>query len=155
MPWRSSSQSTVGPLSFAMTRAPPGNYGMYAEVQLQSGVKIITNSSLFQVGELPPPDTREFKASNSYTYLVGQNFTGLSASIPPTALITGAEVVIDYDMDVLVRSLDLGIEDPALSTPTVAFDVVSSAKLEAVLLTKNGTNYEVVGSPMTEDISIK
>lgn len=130
---------------------PPGNYGMYAEVQLQSGVKLVTNSRTFTVGEPAPKDTREYRASNAMTYLVGEGFYGLESAIPSTAMITGAEVILGYKLEVISRAKDIGI-DAAGSTASVIFDITNSGTVEAVLLNKAGDSYSISGAPMTATI---
>lgn len=153
----------IGPVSIATVTTAPyahnapafseGQYGAYAIVTLSNGLTLTTNSRVFVVGEVAPPDTREFKASNSYTYLVAENFANLSSSLPSTSIVTGAEVILEYSLDVLVRSADIDI-DPAASNPEVAFAVVSSGNVEAVLLDKNNDTYTINGAPMSASVPI-
>lgn len=149
------STQTVAPYNFNAPALPEGQYAGYAIVRLSNGLDITTNSREFLVGEVPAPDTREFKASNSYTYLLGENFSSLASALPPTAIVTGAEVVVQYDMDVLVRASDLGVDDPTLADPSVAFSVVTGGNVEAVLLNKSGSSYSVSGGAATTSIPIE
>lgn len=148
------STQTVAPYSYDHTPLADGQYGMYAIVTLSTGLEITTNSRVVIIDGAPPSATREFKASNSLTYLVGENFSGLGSSIPPTAQITGAETVIGYDMDVLVRSMNIGLPNPADANPSVAFDIVTGGTVEAILLNRDGTNYNAVGTTMSALVPI-
>lgn len=145
---------TTSPFAFNSAPFAEGQYGAYAVVTLSTGLEITTNSRVFTVGDVPPADTREFKASNSYTYLIGENFAGLGGAIPATAIVTGAEIVIGYSMDVLVRSKDIDVTDPATATPEVAFATVTGGSVEAVLLDKSGSEYTISGAAMTSSVPI-
>lgn len=111
----------------------------------------------------PPPPTpetppelpkREFKASNSYTYLSTENFYGLSSGMPATAKVTGVEVEIDYSITLLVRSKNKG--SPAASAnANVIFDITDGGVGEIVLMTKDNGVYTKVGSPILEPIPIE
>ena len=149
------STQTTAPYSFNADAMANGQYAIYGEVVLNTGLEIITNSKVFVVGDGAPTNTKEYKASNSYTYLIGENFSGLGAALPPTAVVTGAEVIVDYTMSVLVRSKDIGIEDPVASNPAVAFDIVNNGNLEAVLLDKSGSSYVVSGGNATSSLPIE
>lgn len=145
--------ATASPWAANADPLAQGQYAVYAVVTLTSGAEIITNSSLFTVGPGAPPETREYNASNAYTYLVGSNFSGLASAIPSTALVTGVEVVVTYDMNVLTRSKDIGI-GPELSNTNVAFDCVSGGVVEAALMSSDGSTYSVLGTEATESITI-
>lgn len=101
-----------------------------------------------------PPVTREYKASNTYTNLVMKNFSGLTANMPSTALVTGIEVLIDYDMKILVRSKDLGNDDPATSIPEVAFDATNDGVFELSMLQGDEQSYTAIGAPITGAVPI-
>lgn len=111
----------------------------------------------------PPPPTpetppelpkREFKASNSYTYLSTENFYGLSSGMPATAKVTGVEVEIDYSITLLVRSKNKG--SPAASAnANVIFDITDGGVGELVLMTKDEGVYTKVGAPILEPIPIE
>lgn len=146
--------ATADPWAVNGAPLPEGNYALYAEVELASGIVLTTESSTFSVGAVTPPDTREFQASNAYTFLVGENFSGLASAMPSTALVTGAEVVLTYSMDILGRTRDVGIDDPEQSTSSVVFSVVQSGTVEAVLLNDNGSSYSVSGTSMTGSVPI-
>lgn len=131
-----------------------GHYRAFAEVYMSDGTFIVTNMNEFDVVPSAPPDTREYKASNSYTYLIGENFTGLGGYMPPTAIVTGVEVVIGYTMEVLGRVKDRDV-DPATSTTYTPFDIVSEGTVEAVLLDKSVSSYSIAGASMTSTIPIR
>lgn len=111
----------------------------------------------------PPPPTpetppelpkREFKASNSYTYLSTENFYGLTSGMPATAKVTGVEVEIDYSITLLVRSKNKG--SPAASAnANVIFDITDGGVGELVLMTKDEGVYTKVGAPILEPIPIE
>lgn len=146
--------STEAPFAVNGAPLPAGSYALYAEVELSSGLVLTSNSNTFTVGAVPPPDTREFKASNSYTYLIGENFSGIASAIPATALVTGAEVIVQYGMDILGRVSNNVIEDQTEATGAVVFSVVNSGTLEAVLLNKADSSYSVTGTSMTVNVPI-
>ena len=99
-------------------------------------------------------EDKEYRASNSYTYLVGENFINLGGAMPPTARVLGVEVLVDYTLEVLVRSKDVGIADPAQANYDVAFAVVDGGTVEAVLLNNDGTAYTQLGAPMSNTLPI-
>ena len=93
-------ETTIGPVTEApwgtnYANLPEGPYSVIARVTFVGGLVVDSLPKTFTVGPLPPPDTREFKASNSYTYLVAKNFSGLANAIPSTAQVVGMETVID------------------------------------------------------------
>lgn len=113
----------------------------------------------------PPPDPptpesppelprREFKASNSYTQLVAENFTGLSAAMPGTAKVTGVELELDYSLTLLVRSKNKGVTAEGANA-NVIFDVTDGGIAEVVLLAKDGSDYNKVGSSIVKKIPIE
>lgn len=132
-----------------------GEHEVYARLNLADGTTIITETHTFNVVEVPtPPTLREFKASNSYTYLAGENFQSLGAAMPPTSKVVGVEVLLDYSVDILVRSLDVGAA-PEDATYNVAFAIAPEATVEAVLLDKQQGRYMAVGSSATEQVGIE
>lgn len=149
------STETTAPYNFNLPAQSNGQYAAYAVTTLSNGLEITSNIRLFEVGAAPPADTREFKASNSYTYMLGENFSGLGSALPPTAVVTGVEVVVGYSMEVLVRASDQGVTDPTLADPSVAFSVVSGGTLEAVLLDKSGSSYSVAGGASSASVPIE
>lgn len=143
------------PYSYNISTLAVGVHDITAEVTFVGGSTITTDINQITINAVEdPPDTREFKASNSYTYLVGSNFHGLGSAIPSTAIITGVELVVDYKLDVLVRSKDLDITDPAGANDNVLFDIVESGLLEAVLLTNDGGTYTAGSAPITGSIPV-
>lgn len=103
-----------------------------------------------------PPELpkREFKASNSYTYLSTENFYGLSSSMPSTAKVVGVQVEIDYSLTLLVRSKNVG-SSAADSNANVIFDITDGGVAQIVLMTKDGTTYQTVGAPIVEPVPIE
>lgn len=97
---------------------------------------------------------REFKASNAYSYLVAENFSGLSSAIPAIATITGVEIILDYKIDVLSRVKDISAEDPEDSNVNTIFDIVKEAKIEAVMLETDGTSYTMLSQPAVGTLPI-
>ncbi len=143
------------PYGYNLAPQPVGTYEVEAIVNLADGTTITTNSAEFTVTATPvEPDTREFRASNSYTYLIGENFLGLSSSMPPNARVLGVEVLVDYNINILARTKDMDVTDPADANYQAVFDVISGGTVEAVLLSKSGTTYEQIGSSMTGDVAI-
>lgn len=147
--------SIVAPWGINSSTLEAGSYTARAEVTLASGLVINTNTTTFTVGTPPEPITREYKASNSYTYLIGENFIGLGGAMPPTARVLGVEVLVDYSLEVLVRSKDVGVSDPAEANYDVAFDIINGGTVEAVLLSNSNGSYTQLGSPMSSTLSIE
>lgn len=146
--------STTGP-DYTLNKSdiPAGVYSITAVGEDADG-NLYTSPAIDLTITATPPDTREFKASNSYTKLVFENISGLTANMPVTALVTGIEFICDYGLNALIRAKDLGVEDPAAANEQVAFDIVSQGVLEATLLQNNGTDYTVEGTPMTVTVPI-
>lgn len=103
---------------------------------------------------VPPPELREFKASNSYVTLVTGNFYGLSSGMPPTALVTGVEIELTYSMELLVRSKDVDVDDPLASNSNVIFDITDGGSVETVLLSKNSAGYSKLGNSVVQQVPI-
>ena len=146
--------STSVPWSYNINSLETGNYSVRATAILGTFASVSSALVTFSVGEPVPPTVREYKASNSYTYLIGENFIGLGGAMPPTARVLGVEVLVDYTIDVLVRSKDVGIADPAQANYDVAFAVVDGGTVEAVLLNNDGTAYTQLGAPMSNTLPI-
>lgn len=132
---------------------PAGVYSVTAVAEDSDG-GTYTSPAIDLTITATPPDTREFKASNSYTYLVAENFSGLTANMPSTAVVTGVEVLCDYTIRALIRSKDLGVDDPAAANPSVAFDLTNDAVAEVVLLSKDGETYTLSGTSATQPITL-
>lgn len=146
---------TVAPFNHNETLTD-GIYDADALVTFDDGTVLTTNTNTFTVSDVPPtPDTtREYLASNSFTYLVAENFANLASSIPSTALITGVEITGDYTVRALVRSLDVGVP-AANATSSVAFDITDGGVIEAVLLNKeSASSYSTVGTAISESIPL-
>lgn len=143
------------PFTYNTTSLAVGSHTITAELELSDGTTYTTNAATIEIVEEPvAPTTREFKASNSYSYLVAKNFNGVASAIPSTALITAVEVLIDYKLQVLVRSKDLDVDAPAGSNPNVIFDITNDSSLEAVLLTESGGDYTTSGTALSVNIPL-
>lgn len=145
---------TTDPFAFNAPPMAAGQYGAYAVATLSTGLQITTNSRIFTVGTVVPV-TREYKASNSYTYLGGENILQLGAGLPSTALVTGVEVELTYSLQVLVRAKDKDVTNIAQFTPSVAFDVINDGVFETVLMSKAGGQYTILGSPSNVSIPVE
>lgn len=133
-----------------------GAHAISAVVVLSDGTNLTTSTHNITIeAVVPPPETREFKASNSYTHLLAENFFGLTAGMPATALVTGVEVELNYNLKLLVRSKDVGITDPAGSNSNVIFDITNGGMVEAALFAKDGTSYTKLGGSVTEAVPIE
>lgn len=132
-----------------------GTHPIVARATLQGGQTISSSTHTITVTDVPPvPITREFKASNSYSYLINENFAGLSSAIPSTALIVGAELEVNYALRALIRAKDFDV--PASSaTSNVLFDLTDDGTIEAMLLNKVTTDsYSQSGTTMTNTIPL-
>lgn len=144
--------STIAPYTVNTAAIPAGTYSITAEVTNADDTVLITDAIDITVGATPT--LREFKASNTYTYLVADKFTGLSAGMPATAIVTGVEIVMDYGIRALIRAKDIGVPDPELANESVAFDITNDAVVEATLMTGDGTTYTAVGGAITEPVTL-
>lgn len=144
--------SSVAPYTLNTTTIPAGAYSITAEVLGTDGSVRVTDAVSITIGAAPAE--REFRASNTYTYLVADNFIGLSAGMPATALVTGVEVVLDYSVRALIRAKDIGVSDPSLATEDVAFDITNGATIEAILMTDNGTSYTPTGGAINAEVPL-
>lgn len=146
--------STTGP-DYTLNKSdiPAGTYSITAVGKDSNNVSY-TSPAIDLIISATPPATREFKASNAYSKLVFENISGLTANMPATALVTGIELICDYGLNALIRAKDLGVSDPSLANEQVAFDIVSTGVLEATLLSKDGTDYTVEGTPMTTTVPV-
>ncbi len=126
-----------------------GDYDAYAVVTFADATEVTTDSHAFSVGEAPePPETREFKASNSYTNLVLGNFVGLADSIPATAKIKGTEFLVSYKVNVLSRTKDKDNDDVSNANPATPFDIAPKGIIEISMLRPQGDGYEAIGTPL-------
>lgn len=145
---------TEAPYAFNAPALAIGTYAVYAVVSLSNGATVVSNSRTFSVVDAPDPETREYKASNSYTYLVGESFVGLSSGIPSTAQVTGVETELTYSLEVRVRAKDNQVTDPEQYTSSVAFDVINGGVFESSLFSKADGSYTQLGSPQSANVSI-
>lgn len=143
---------STAPYTLNTSAIPDGTYTITAEVNGIDGTVLVTNDVEITIGATP--ESREYKASNTYTNLIAENFVGLSANMPATAVVTGVEVIVDYTMQALVRAKDLNVADPTLASENVAFDITNDATIEAMLLNDNGTSYTPVGGTITDTIPL-
>jgi len=147
--------SNVAPYATNYDGLDIGTYDITARITFSDNSQIVTNAASITVGAAPvPPETREFKASNSYTFLVAENFQGLGAAIPATAVVTGVEILIDADMEAIIRAKDIGVADPSVARYSAFFDMVQQGRFEVAMFQKGPSAYTMVGSPITSDIVI-
>jgi hypothetical protein len=147
-------ETVIGPVNespWAINSAAlvAGTYTVQARVTYEGGTVLLSDVHDLTIGTPPVPDTREFKASNSYTNLVAKNFVGLASAIPPTAQVVGMQTVIDYYIQALIRSKDLEVSDPSVARYQAAFDMVPNVTFETVLLQDDGTSYTTLGGSTT------
>lgn len=134
------------PTAFALTTsiATADTYEVHGVVTITGGVTFQTDSIQVVIGTPPPPDTREYKASNAYTYLVAKDFVGLADQIPPTANIVGMETIIDYQIEILARVKDKEVAIPD-SQYSHVFSMAPTITCETILLEGSASNYSVLG----------
>ncbi len=144
--------STVAPYAINFDGLGAGQWDATATVVFSTTTQT-TTANRITVGAVDPT-VREFKASNSYTYLIGENFARLASGLPPTAVVTGVELVLDYRLAALIRSKDIGVDDLAQARYQAAFDMVPSGNLAMALLSKSGSNYTVLGSEQSISVPI-
>lgn len=139
--------STATPFGINVDTLTAGTYDVRAEVTYSDGTVVTTNTNLLNISALPPvePITREFKASNSYTNLVLGNFKGLAAAMPSVATVTGAELLVDYRIDIVVRTKDVDVAQDQ-SNLAVPFDITEGATFEVMLLEGEGEYSQVGGT---------
>ena len=131
-------------------------HSITAKIIFNDATEVTTAAHSVTIGEdepEPTTDPREYRASNAYTFLVAENINGLASQIPVTAVITGVEVILDYEMQAMIRASEVELEDQSESRNPL-FDIIKKANLEAVLFTKNGEDYTLAGTPMIEQIDI-
>ena len=150
--------SSAAPYRYNFLNAQAGVYEVQARLVLQGNITLLSGVHTFTVveGEPPPPptDPREYNASNAYTNLVLENFTGLSSQIPSTALIAGVEVEIDFALEVLSRTRDIGIDDPSNANDLAPFDIVKNVEAHVSLLDTQGGGYSVQGQAEVVSVPI-
>lgn len=145
---------TESPFGFNAPPMAAGQYAAYARVTLSNGLVLVTNSVAFTVGTVTVV-TKEYKASNAYTYLVGENILNLGAGLPPTAVVTGVEFEVNNRRDVLARVRDSGVTDISQYTSTTPFDIINDGVFEFAAMSKVNGQYTVLGSPMTLNVPIE
>lgn len=131
-----------------------GAHSITAVVSFNDGSTITSTAVDITVAVLTPPETREYKASNSYTYLLAENFSGLSAAMPATSLVTAVELLVDYKLELLVRSKNIDV-DASGADPNIIFDITDGARIEASLFSNDGGEYTLEGSPAYGSVPIE
>lgn len=145
---------TTYPYSYNVDDLAVGAHTIHAEASLEGGGVIVSNEVDIDVQLAPVvPDTREFKASNSYTYLIAKNFSNLGGSIPSVAIVTGVELLLDYKLNVMIRSKDFDI-DAEGSNANVFFDIVPEGVVEAVILSQEDGDYTAEGGAITGTVEL-
>lgn len=141
--------STTAPYNINYSALPTASYSVVAKATLTNGTVITSAPNIMTIGAPPAPDTREYKASNAYTYLIASNFAGIANAVPSTARVVGMKTIIDYNVKALIRSKDKGVDDPTVARYQAAFDMVPSLTFETILLDNDGASYTATGSTMT------
>ena len=147
--------TSTSPFNYTTTSLAAGTHSITAVVTFDDNSTLTTSPVSITIEEAPePPTQREFKASNAYAYLIGENFTGLSEAMPSTARVTAAEIIVDYKLKLLVRSKnkDTPVEG---ANPNIVFDITDGGKVEAIMLTREGSTYSVAGSAIVADVPIE
>lgn len=145
---------TTSPFTTTTNTLAAGAHSITAVVTFDDSSTIISPAVNITVAVLTPPETREYKASNAYTYLLAENFSGLSAAMPSTALVTAVEIVVDYKLKMLVRSKNIDV-DVGGADPNIIFDITDGGRVEAVLLTGDDSTYTTEGSPTYGNVTIE
>lgn len=138
------------PFEASYAGLPIGTHAITAYGTTSDGV-VTSNTNTIDV--VAAASGVEFKASNTYSYLVGEGFSGLASQIPSIARIVGVEMILDYKVDVLSRVKNLGDDDLTDVSSSAIFDVVTGGRVEAVLLDKGTTDYTQLGSTVAENIT--
>lgn len=131
-----------------------GHYRAFAEVYMSDGTFIKTNMNEFDVVVPAPPATREYKASNSYTYLVNENILNLGSGLPPTAVVTGVNAQISASMQIISRVKDVAVDDIQQFTNYTPFDIINGGTFEIALMSKDAGRFTLLGSPMQTQVAI-
>lgn len=132
-----------------------GTYNIKAVATFSDNSILTSDIHTITVEEAPePPATREYKASNAYTYFVASDISGLTSAIPSVAKITAIEAVVDYGLEVLVRSANIGVPNPQDSNPDVIFDITDGGTLDMLMVQNNGNSWTNVGSGYSEAIPV-
>jgi hypothetical protein len=140
---------TVSPYGYNEPDLTVGSHPIRAVVTFVDSTTLSTATHIITIVDTPdPPDTREYKASNSYAYLVSEGISGISSSIPAVAKVTAVEAVIDYEIAALIRSKDLDVVDPVDSDPNVAFDITDGGTVQMVMVEPNGDTYTKQGNKL-------
>ena len=134
---------------------PEASYSVVAKTTLTNNTTITSNAHTFTVGAAAALPTREYKASNAYTQLVLQNFDSLSASMPPTAVVTGAEMELSYSLKLLIRSKDKDLDALTAARYEAALAVAPSVTISAQALEPQSNSLVAVGTPMAEVLQLR
>ncbi len=124
-------------------------YSVVAVATLSNGPVLTTTPHTFTIGEAAPPPTKEYKASNSYTNLILRDFNQLDASMPPTAVVTGAKLDVSYKVTFLVRAKDKELDDVAAARYAAAFAVAPAGVLSMQALSYDNGAYTAIGTPVS------
>lgn len=148
--------TAIEPFDFNTDDLAAGTYSITAEVTFADNTYIVTSAHTITIADIViPPTTREYKASNAYSYLIAKNFAGLSSTVPAIAKIKGVEIVLDYNIIAMIRSKDVDITDPLASTIGVAFDITDGANIEATLMSTSGAGFEVDAPPVVKHVDLE
>lgn len=136
------------------TELANGEYSVVAKATLKNNVVVSSEAATITIGEPATPDTREFKASNAYTYLLAKNFYGLSSSMPMTANVVGIEIIIDYSLELIARVKDKDVDDLTVARYDAVFSMIDSVAFEAALLAGTDTSLTAEGSTIIGEATL-
>lgn len=128
---------------------PKAGYSVVAQATLAGGLELTTSAHTFTVGDAAVIPQREYKASNAYTYLIMRDFNQLAATMPATAVVTGAQLDVDYKVRYLTRCKDKDVDSLDAARYEAAFSIAPSGVLQAVALAPEGGGYSAVGNAVT------
>lgn len=128
---------------------PKASYSVVAQATLSGGLELTTSAHTFTVGDAAVIPQREYKASNAYTYLIMRDFNQLAATMPATAVVTGAQLEVDYRVTFLIRCKDKDVDTVDAARYEAAFQIAPTGVLSAQMLAPNGGAYSAVGNAVT------
>lgn len=141
--------TSTAPFELLASLDTAGTYNIKA-IGTHAGGTTTSNTNVITVG--PPPDF-EYKASNTYTYLVADRFVGLSRAMPATAQILGVEMFLDYDTEVLSRLTRSDTDDLSSIDTAAIWSLITGGVIEAILVEGAEGNYRKLGSTISTPIT--
>ena len=148
--------SSSAPFSSGHVFDEAGTYVITATATMSDGTTRSLGPSTITVSEEAPEpsDSREYKASNAYSYFVAEGFSGMSAMMPSTAKVLGVEAIVTYRLEVLSRTLNSASSDVNAANPNTLFDIVQQGNIEMDLLDRSDESYSAAGTAITGTIPV-